>query len=1304
MNLAQPPVSPALIGSSRFVRRSVAVLAGLFVLAAALPASGQNTNGTWSNPAGGSWATTTNWTGNAIAGGIGYSANFSTLNLTADATVTLNAARTIGKLTFGDSTPSHGWILNTGSTGQLTLNSTAPAVPEIAVTNGTSTINAVLVGTKGLKKSGTGTLTLGAVNTYTAATQVTAGTLLVTGSLASGTITTVSSTGTLAGTGTLNGPVVNNATLAPGSQNIGTLSIKNTLTLGANSQTLMELAKTGTVLTSDQVAGVTTLTMGGKLIVTLRAGSDALAHGDTFQLFSATTRTGGFGSPDLPPLPAGYSWITSELATQGRISVWAPYKASDLTVSPITDSLALGFGRAGTLTRTLTNANPNLPAAWSVFAPPARANTASLAEMLTGLVPREILFTQAIPDRYRFTGGTTGTGISDSNLFPFTGYVSVTYTPNPAQTWSTVDLSLANTSSTVSSAGDGGGGAQPYFTHKGDGIWGMSADLVRCSKLSLWYYWPSAPVSSEAVLTHGGTSWKVFMFKDKPTSYNSLHQIIITPNDPAIIRPAEDSVFSVTGLPAVCRVHCLTFSRPGAAVYDDATCLKVAKGWLAAAAAPDKWLGLPALTGTAPKAQSTPITLLPDATGLPAGTHQARWTIASKDFDIWTLPEANFGTTSLQVAAPEFTVDRSTIDLTPALGAAPATQRLHLTGVGDFSVANPLLTSSQSWLVPMTSENRPGDIDLTFDTRSLAAGTHQAAVTVTLGNTRQTITVRLTIQSLNVARLLADPWRNRVYGIDQTGATPGSLLVIDPTDARILRTLPLGAWTTDLAVTPDGATLYALGTGEGRIRRFDLDRLVELDSRAIPDWANSTDAATLPQLLVGPTGLLYFQDTEQYPALRVFNYETAALLQTVRPTVSTGIASFCFETGNTRLLATTAFSWSYQNAAKTIAIPVNLDGQLGAVPALSNDEAIVIPDSASGSRLLAAPDGGPLYFRSSTVERASLARTSPSFATRVLALSANGKALATQTAVLRADDASTLLALNATVPVQAFSADQRRLVGFDFTTKTLKTFDLAPLAALLGNTTAPADGSAGFNGTLGWEPVTGASLYHVYLSADAADLQLAGSIAANRFVVPTALPPGSHWFWRVDPVTLDGVGVGTVRSFTVPAAFPAASELRFDAIRGLTFARRTVPLALAPGAPAWTATADQPWLSATAAPNGALEVSVQPTALAAGWYRGTVSVQCAGTTARIAVTLRVRVPKISLVKGDPELPRVYAVHEDSTDDPAYGGQVLTINTATATIIRQGPAGRSVTSLAVHIADNRLYLTNWMPGSLVALDR
>jgi hypothetical protein len=80
-------------------------------------------DGTWTNLNGGSWATAANWNSGSIAGGSGATAWFNTLALSANATVTLDGARTIGNLSFDDKAATkHNWTLNTGSAGSLTLD------------------------------------------------------------------------------------------------------------------------------------------------------------------------------------------------------------------------------------------------------------------------------------------------------------------------------------------------------------------------------------------------------------------------------------------------------------------------------------------------------------------------------------------------------------------------------------------------------------------------------------------------------------------------------------------------------------------------------------------------------------------------------------------------------------------------------------------------------------------------------------------------------------------------------------------------------------------------------------------------------------------------------------------------------------------------------------------------------------------------------------------------------------------------------------------------------------------------------
>ncbi len=137
----------------------------------------------WINAAGGNWSTAANWTNNVVVNGAGVTADFSTLSLTADATVTLDSAKTAGNLLFNDP-GGYSWIIANGS-GTLTLAVTSGS-PTIAVNNAliTATIDPGIDGTNGLNKTGDGTLVLGGSNTFTGATKISGGTLVLANPLA----------------------------------------------------------------------------------------------------------------------------------------------------------------------------------------------------------------------------------------------------------------------------------------------------------------------------------------------------------------------------------------------------------------------------------------------------------------------------------------------------------------------------------------------------------------------------------------------------------------------------------------------------------------------------------------------------------------------------------------------------------------------------------------------------------------------------------------------------------------------------------------------------------------------------------------------------------------------------------------------------------------------------------------------------------------------------------------------------------------------------------------------------------------
>lgn len=168
-------------------------------------------------------------------------------------------------------------------------------------------------------KVGTGTWTWSGTNiTHTGTTAVNGGTLLINGNAASasGTVT-VGASGTLGGIGNIGGAVTVDGKLAPGNNAIGTLVCNGNVTLNSASTTTMEINKTAG--TRDLLDGNATLTYGGTLVVTNRAGT--LALNDSFKIFDAATYSGSFSSFVLPNLAGGLGWKTTTLSSNGTISV-----------------------------------------------------------------------------------------------------------------------------------------------------------------------------------------------------------------------------------------------------------------------------------------------------------------------------------------------------------------------------------------------------------------------------------------------------------------------------------------------------------------------------------------------------------------------------------------------------------------------------------------------------------------------------------------------------------------------------------------------------------------------------------------------------------------------------------------------------------------------------------------------------------------------------------------------------------------------------------------------------------------------
>ena len=271
---------------------------------------------TWINPAGGLWSTAANWSNNIVGGGANITADFSKLDLTSDAVVTLDTPVVIGNLIFADTAPATAgnWILTNSVAGNtLTLQGTNPMVTVNGSSVVAATLYAVVAGTNGLTKTGPGGLFFRetSANTYSGGTIVNQGQVFAYAptSLGSGNITVNSGTiwgkgvNTIAGASPTNvitinsgGKIDNNwgyhCALNKVVLNGGTLNVSGTADTNYGSWVFNNtIDATNGYATSQITGGNAALVLTGGTVFNLGA-SDTLTVSVAFQHLSGSADTG----------------------------------------------------------------------------------------------------------------------------------------------------------------------------------------------------------------------------------------------------------------------------------------------------------------------------------------------------------------------------------------------------------------------------------------------------------------------------------------------------------------------------------------------------------------------------------------------------------------------------------------------------------------------------------------------------------------------------------------------------------------------------------------------------------------------------------------------------------------------------------------------------------------------------------------------------------------------------------------------------------------------------------------------------
>src|SRR5581483_10061286 len=184
-------------------RRSLAALAAA-AACATLASPLYATDGSWSFNGSGSWSDPAAWVSGAVADGSGATADFNQVDLTSNATITLDSSRTLSNLIFGDTDPlgtPATWTLATG-TNTLTLAGTTPTV----TANTNTAITGIIAGTSGLTKAGSSQLdiSVASITGLTGGINIAAGTVVQKGNTTLSALTNSTSGGNtgLTGSGT----------------------------------------------------------------------------------------------------------------------------------------------------------------------------------------------------------------------------------------------------------------------------------------------------------------------------------------------------------------------------------------------------------------------------------------------------------------------------------------------------------------------------------------------------------------------------------------------------------------------------------------------------------------------------------------------------------------------------------------------------------------------------------------------------------------------------------------------------------------------------------------------------------------------------------------------------------------------------------------------------------------------------------------------------------------------------------------------------------------------------------------------
>jgi hypothetical protein len=679
--------------------------------------------------------------------------------------------------------------------------------------------------------------------------------------------------------------------------------------------------------------------------------------------------------------------------------------------------------------------------------------------------------------------------------------------------------------------------------------------------------------------------------------------------------------------------------------------------------------------------------------------------------------------------AQSFHLSTSQTEVVVPSGVNPLPTRIPLlAGTAGLNLAGVTTTSDANWVVP-TVDAANTAIRLSFAAAGLPVGSYTATITVSDGGSSEQFFVKAAVSTLSVVALVDDPKRSRTYGLHQNGLNLGALVVFDPIQSVPVGSITLGKKPTDMAISADGNELITICSVSQSIVAVDLTAQSVSQILALPVYGESDQQESSANIDYGAGNILYYTDGSSGPVLRVYNRQTGTVVQSVlfdgsaysgSGNGTSGFGDIAVSPDKTTLYGWAQFGWSAGYAGSSAG-----KFSIAASGAVTPAGVAQVPGYPSG--MLRDPSGTPaLISRDGTIaivkqyafSNGVITTSSRAFPAPVFAMSPNAEVVSTSTAIYETATGNSLYTLPKAAPVQAFTSDYARLVYFDSSSKELKTIDLLQAigAEKLGVQSSPAAGAVvQAPQKLQWSPQTGIDSYRVYLGTSSSAVTAAtpssteylGQVSANIYTLASTLTAGTTYYWRVDAINGSDIAPGAVNSFTVSTLASSVSAIKATTVSA--HKNYEVPVGLTSATPGatWSISSTNPWISFSSASGttpATVNVSLDATKMTVGTNQGSVTVSTTGGAFTIPVTVQVDALALTVIRSDPSSTKLYAISEASSSTENTRAYLLEIDSLAQKVTRVLPVGSSATDLALHLAENRIFIPNWKPGGLLVVNR